>query len=65
MISNVETSKLFRHFDKSEGQCRNIEIVSTISTCRNSLVSAGNFSQSKVPSFDYNLLFEVDDVALF
>ncbi|RGB43835.1 hypothetical protein C1646_749436 [Rhizophagus diaphanus] len=37
-------SKLFRHFDKSESQCRNVEIVSTISTCRNSLISTSNFN---------------------
>ena len=44
LIFSFDMSKLFRHFDKSGAQRRNVKIVSTISTCRNYWVSAGNFS---------------------
>jgi hypothetical protein len=36
-------SKLFQHFGKLGDQCRNVETISTILACQNSLISAGNF----------------------
>jgi len=58
LIFNFDMSKLFRHFDQSGVQCRIVKIVSTISTCRNYLISAGNFSSDLLETLDFEDLLE-------
>ena len=51
-FDNFDMLKLFRHFDKSESWCQYVKIILTILTCRNSLISTGNFSHHHKKSIE-------------